>query len=120
MPRNINSLGRGSSALSEALSADLALRIIDVRNRGGPYTSWEDLQARIHGLGPKKIEKLKSEGFCIQPVSSSTHDVEDVFNQFAAVDRAIVASPPEISPVKKKSTSTSSSKFKIPKLLIFM
>ena len=109
MPRDINCLGKGSSALSEALSADLALRIIDVRNRGGPYADWQDLQARVHGLGPKKIEKLKSEGFCIQPVSSTTSDVGDIFSRFNDLNIATVTSPPGVSPVKKSASSTSSS-----------
>ncbi len=63
---NINAIGKASSGrLASALSAELADAIIKEREIGGDYNDFEQLRSRIHGLGPKKIEKLKAEGFII-------------------------------------------------------
>ena len=65
---NINAIGKASSErLAVCLSADLADAIIRERElQHLDFTSWDDLKHRIHGLGEKKIQKLKDNGFVIE------------------------------------------------------
>jgi hypothetical protein len=64
---NINAIGRTSSGrLVKTLSATLADKIIGVRERGGDFGSFEDMQTRVDGLGPVKITALKEAGLVIE------------------------------------------------------
>ena len=71
---NINAIGRTSSGrLVKTLSAGLADKIIGVRERGGDFGSFEDMQTRVEGLGPVKIKALTEAGFVIE----ATRDKRD-------------------------------------------
>ena len=43
----------------EGVGPVLAQRILDERAQNGPYQSLEDLQQRVHGIGPVLIEKMQ-------------------------------------------------------------
>ena len=63
---NINAIGKASSGrLASTLSADLADEICKEKGLNGDYDDFEDLQRRVRGLGPKKIEKLREAGFVV-------------------------------------------------------
>jgi DNA uptake protein ComE-like DNA-binding protein len=64
MPTNINDIGRPSSKrLAQALTMEISDEIIQERGRNGDCQSFDNLQDRVHGLGPVKIKKLKEAGF---------------------------------------------------------
>ncbi|HLS17720.1 MAG TPA: ComEA family DNA-binding protein [Paenalcaligenes sp.] len=40
--------------------------IVEERERGGAFTSLQDLSARVRGIGPKKLEALQEAGLVAQ------------------------------------------------------
>ena len=42
------------SAIVPGIGRVLSNRIVDERNRNGPFTSFEDLRSRVYGLGLEK------------------------------------------------------------------
>ena len=78
MPTNINAIARTSSGrLADILSANLADSIVKERELNGDFSSFEDLQKRIRGLGPVKINKLKEAGFVVAPTAREAKSVKD-------------------------------------------
>ena len=78
MPTNINAIARTSSGrLADILSANLADSIVKERELNGDFASFEDLQKRIRGLGPVKINKLKEAGFVVAPTAREAKSVKD-------------------------------------------
>jgi len=67
MPQvNINAIGKSSSGrLASVLNAELADEIIKDRELRGEFKDFEDLEERVRGLGPVKIQKLKDANFVI-------------------------------------------------------
>ena len=65
--RNINAIGKSNSgALLTALkSTELADEIIRIKDLE-EYKDFNDLQRRVFGLGPKKINALKEAGFVVE------------------------------------------------------
>ena len=45
----------------------LSNRIIDERKKNDWFNSWEDLQKRVYGIGPKLIQKMKAHGVLMTP-----------------------------------------------------
>ena len=54
-----------SLTLLKGIGPVLAERIIETRNGKGPFTSWADLLA-VKGIGPKKLEMLKTQAGTIE------------------------------------------------------
>ena len=52
--------------LTGPLSPQLAQRLLNERSAKGPFASWDDMKARVPGLGDKKLEKLQA-GFMLAP-----------------------------------------------------
>merc|ERR1712070_613013 len=55
----ISSDGNCVQLLHTCVTAPVADEIFRERNRKGPYESWDDLQARVPGLGLARIENLR-------------------------------------------------------------
>lgn len=49
-----------------------AERIIEERERAGPYSSLQDLSDRIKGIGPKRLLGLKEAGLSLDPPIEKT------------------------------------------------
>jgi competence protein ComEA len=49
----------------QGIGPKTAQRILDERDRGGPYESIEDLSDRVKGIGPKKAARLSSAGLSV-------------------------------------------------------
>src|SRR5699024_875213 len=74
-------LSIGAMDLNHASSAELpgqpgigpktAESIIEERERGGAFTSLQDLSARVRGIGPKRLEALKEAGLQAQDPETS-------------------------------------------------
>jgi len=62
---DFNSLTRDDMFLNRVLSEALIEKIMVAKGRGGPFSSWGDLEARVVGLGEKKIQRLIDAGFVI-------------------------------------------------------
>jgi len=43
----------------------IAQRIVDERQKNGPYKSLDDLQERVKGVGPANVKKLAAEGLTV-------------------------------------------------------
>lgn len=71
----------GAMDVNQASSAELqtlpgigsktAEAIIEERERGGAFTSLEDLSDRVKGIGPKKREALQEAGLMVQDPDGS-------------------------------------------------
>ena len=63
---NINSIGRASSGrLAAVLTRDLADAVL-LAKITRDFKDFNDLQQRVRGIGPVKIEELKQEGFRVE------------------------------------------------------
>lgn len=70
------SLPVGALDLNQATSTELqalpgigpktAESIVEERERGGAFTSLQDLSDRVRGIGPKKLESLQEAGLMVQ------------------------------------------------------
>ncbi len=49
-----------------------AERIIEERDRAGPYSSLQDLSDRIKGIGPKRLLGFQEAGLSLEPGPTST------------------------------------------------
>ena len=63
------------------IGAVLSNRIVEERKKNDWFSSWEDLQRRVYGIGPKLIEKMQKHDVDMMPMvfdlfdSESTHDI---------------------------------------------
>lgn len=73
----ISSDGNVVNLLHKCVTAPVADEIFRERNRKGPYESWDDLQARVHGLGPSGIEKLQDSKFTFKKRNESLERLND-------------------------------------------
>jgi len=55
---NVNSASSRALERLEGIGPELAARIIEERNRGGPFADAGDLAARVRGIGQLTIERL--------------------------------------------------------------
>jgi DNA uptake protein ComE-like DNA-binding protein len=67
----ISSDGNLVKLLHYCVTAPVADEIFRERNRKGPYESWDDLQARVQGLGAARIEKLRESNFTFKKRTES-------------------------------------------------
>ena len=58
LPLDVNSASSRALERLEGIGPKLAGRIIEERNRGGPFADAEDLAARVRGIGALTIERL--------------------------------------------------------------
>ena len=64
---NINVVALDNSRrLAQVLQPSLADAVINERRINGDYDDFDDLQQRVHGLGPEKIATLKGAGFKVE------------------------------------------------------
>ncbi len=53
----------------------LARRIVDERNRGGPFASVDDLEMRIWGIGPKTVQEIREH---LRPTAENGRPPDDL------------------------------------------
>ena len=58
LPLDVNSASSRALERLEGIGPELAARIIEERNRGGPFADAGDLAARVRGIGQLTIERL--------------------------------------------------------------
>ena len=75
---NINVIALDNSRrLAQVMRPSLADAVIDERRINGNYLDFDDLQRRVHGLGPVMVANLKKAGFRIEARSKTPDDDDD-------------------------------------------
>lgn len=54
-----------------------AAMIVQERERGGAFTSLEDLSDRVRGIGPKRLEALQEAGLQVRDAPSAAQSVNN-------------------------------------------
>lgn len=64
---NVNSAGAQELETITGIGPKTAQTIIEERNRGGNFESFDDLSERVKGIGPKKAKSLQAAGLVVGP-----------------------------------------------------
>lgn len=64
---NVNSAGVQELETITGIGPKTAQTIIEERNRGGSFESFDDLSERVKGIGPKKAKSLQAAGLLVGP-----------------------------------------------------
>lgn len=68
---NVNSAGAQELETITGIGPKTAQTIVEERNRGGSFESFEDLSERVKGIGPKKAKSLQAAGLVVGPGGST-------------------------------------------------
>ncbi|HLR29953.1 MAG TPA: ComEA family DNA-binding protein [Paenalcaligenes sp.] len=68
---DLNQASRAELQSLPGIGPKTAETIIEERERGGAFTSLQDLSARVRGIGPKRLEALKEAGLQAQDPETS-------------------------------------------------
>ncbi len=62
---DVNKASQAELEAAKGIGPAKAKAIIDERNKGGAFKSWDDLDARVKGVGEKTSENMKKAGLTI-------------------------------------------------------
>lgn len=70
---NLNEASSAALQRLPGIGPKTATLIVEERDRGGAFTSLDDLSARVRGIGPKKKQALQEAGLFVgdQPVTAT-------------------------------------------------
>lgn len=97
-PVAVNAAGRDQLEKLPEIGARLASRIIEGRHAGGPYSSLDDLAARISGIGRATVHELRNVLSFASPTQLVATKVRHVETRFAIVV-ALASCPETADPV---------------------
>jgi competence protein ComEA len=102
----------------KGIGAVIAERIVDERRKNGPFKDLDDLQKRVHGIGPTTIKKMAAEGLAVgaggstpAPAKTSTPSTVPSAKTTAAAPTGIpgTQAPPTSAPTSQDAKASKQS-----------
>lgn len=62
---DVNQADQGTLGSVKGVGPAMSKRILDARKQGGAFKSWDDLQERVTGIGPKSAARLSAGGLTV-------------------------------------------------------
>lgn len=62
---DVNQADQSALGSVKGVGPAMSKRILDARKQGGAFKSWEDLQERVTGIGPKSAARLSAGGLTV-------------------------------------------------------
>jgi competence protein ComEA len=62
---DVNQADQGTLGGIKGVGPAMSRHILDARKQGGAFKSWDDLQERVTGIGPKSAARLSAAGLTV-------------------------------------------------------
>jgi competence protein ComEA len=62
---DVNQADQGALGGIKGVGPAMSRHILDARKQGGAFKSWDDLQERVTGIGPKSAARLSAAGLTV-------------------------------------------------------